>query len=647
MGPLPAGELARLVAGAAACALLPPGAAGLATLTLALAGRRARARGAEGRGGGEGGEPAPPVNLEWRGLSLRVGREVEKVVLHSCAGRAGPGELTAVLGPSGAGKTSLLCALAGRVPRSKGARLEGHIGAQGLRRGDAVGWVPQDDVFYSQLTVQETLEMKVALQAPRLDDEQRKAYVETLLTQMGLGQCADSRVGDRKTRGISGGEKKRLSVACELVKGPQLLFADEPTTGLDSFQAEQVAGRLKSIASEGKTVIATIHQPRGSIFEKFDNVVLLFEGGVVYSGPADEALRHFAKLGFPCPKGQNPAEFLVDLISVDFSSPENEAQSRARIGSLEEAFRKGLGAELAASGPQGSTVSAQSLVEARAPVATQVLWLLKRSWKQISRDKITNRIRLSVNINSAIVFGSIFFQMTRKQSTIQDRFGLLQVAAINTAMASLTKTCQIFPTEKCIVAEERAGGAYNVAPYLASKLAAELPISAAFPLAFGCIVYPLTGLQPGLGRFMRFLSIVTLESFASSALGLTVGSVAPSPEAAAAMGPAIMVIFIVFGGYYVNPDNVPKALRWVPQASLIRWAFQALCINEFSGLTFDVEKKGDIATGEQALERLSFSGGVNDALLAKARIVAVNYWCAYSLLKSSAPKFLELEEPTA
>ena len=112
---------------------------------------------------------------------------------------------------------------------------------------------------------------------------------------------------------------------------------------------------------------------------------------------------------------------------------------------------------------------------------------------------------------------------------LQDRFGLLQVAAINTAMASLTKTCQIFPTEKTIVAEERAGGAYSVAPYLASKLTAELPISAAFPLAFGCIVYPLTGLQPGLGRFMRFLSIVTLESFASSALGLTVGSVAPSP----------------------------------------------------------------------------------------------------------------------
>ena len=207
MGPLPAGELVRLVAGAAACALLPPGTAGLAALTLALAGRRARARGAEGRRGGEGGEPAPPVTLEWRGLSLHVGREGEKVVLHSCAGRAAPGELTAVLGPSGAGKTSLLCALAGRVPCSKGARLEGHVRAQGLRQGDAVGWVPQDDVFYSQLTVRETLEMKVALQAPRLGEEQRGAYVETLLTQMGLGQCADSRVGDRKTRGISGGRR--------------------------------------------------------------------------------------------------------------------------------------------------------------------------------------------------------------------------------------------------------------------------------------------------------------------------------------------------------------------------------------------------------------------------------------------------------
>jgi len=629
----------RTAAGAVACAVLPPGAAGLAVLALALAGRRAQARVREACAG----EPQP-VTLTWRALQLRVGRNGEKVVLEGCAGSAGPGQLTAVLGPSGAGKTSLLCALAGRVLRSKGAHLEGYVRADGLRQGDAVGWVPQNDAFYSQLTVRETLEMKVALQTPDLSQQERAAYTEKLLIEMGLGQCADTRVGDRKTRGISGGEKKRLSIACELVKRPQLLFADEPTTGLDSFQAEQVAGRLARIAREGKTVICTIHQPRGSIFEKFDNVVLLFEGKFVYCGPSRDALVHFAKLGFQCPKSQNPAEFLVDLISVDFSSEESEAESRARIQGLLKAFSEGAGAAGEAA-CRTSTFSAQALVEARAPIVTQVVWLLKRSWKQISRDKVTNRIRLSVNINSALVFGSIFFKMTRKQSTIQDRFGLLQVAAINTAMASLTKTCQIFPVEKTIVSEERASGAYSMAPYLASKLAAELPISAAFPLAFGCIVYPLTGLQPGVLRFLRFLSIVTLESFASSALGLTVGSVAPSPEAAAAMGPAIMVIFIVMGGLYVNPDNVPKPLRWVPQASLIRWAFQALCINEFSGLTFEAEKKGDIATGEQALERLNFSGGVNDALLAKARIVAVNYWCAYSMLKSSAPRFLELEDP--
>lgn len=600
-----------------------------------------------------------PTRREAKAARRAGGEARPKEVLKACAGHADGGRLCAILGPSGSGKTSLLGALAGRLPRTKGGVLRGWVRADGLEAGEPVGFVPQDDIFFSQLTVQETLEMKAALLLPaEVTPAQRAGVVAKLLRRLGLVKCAGTPVGGRKTRGISGGERKRLSIACELLREPQVLFADEPTTGLDAFQAGRVVGMLKALAEDGHTVVCSVHQPRGSIFEMFDDIVLLSEGAVAYAGPAKEALDYFAALGHRCPKRANPAEFLIDLVSIDYSSPEAEAETRRKVEGLAGAFamfrRKrvsfdaGLKRRRRTSSSEAPVqlggVAAAAEARTCAPLGTQVLWLLRRAWKQIARDKPTNRLRLSTNVNSAFVFGSIFWRMALGQSRIQDRMGLLQVCAINTAMASLTKTCQIFPTEKALVQQERASGAYTAGPYLASKLLAELPIAACFPLAFGALVYPLTGLNPAAGRFARFLGVTTLESFASSALGMTVGSLAPTPEAATALGPAVMVIFIVFGGYYVNPDNVPAALRWLPRASLIRWAFQALCINEFRGLRFDAPQPGDVATGERVLENLSFRGGLGDAVQAKGRILLVNYWLTYQLLKGSAARFEPMEE---
>jgi ABC-type multidrug transport system permease subunit len=179
----------------------------------------------------------------------------------------------------------------------------------------------------------------------------------------------------------------------------------------------------------------------------------------------------------------------------------------------------------------------------------------------------------------------------------------MQVCAINTAMSSIVKTLRIFPKERVIVSRERAKGSYSVAPYLTAKLLAELPIGAIFPVLFGIITYPLCGLNPHPTRFLKFLSILTLESFTSSALGLAVGAFAPSAEAARAIGPAVMVVWIVFGGYYVNQDNVPRMLRWLPSASLIKQGFQALCLNEFPGLAFEPDTSGrGMLDGDQVRE---------------------------------------------
>ena len=210
-------------------------------------------------------------------------------------------------------------------------------------------------------------------------------------------------------------------------------------------------------------------------------------------------------------------------------------------------------------------------------------------------------------------------------------------------MASITKTLTAFSKERQVIQRERAAAAYPIGSYFAAKVVAEMPVSALFPLVFSAAVYPSCGLHNKLARFANFAAVTTLESFTSSALGLAVGAAVPSAEAANALGPAVMVIFIVFGGLYVQPANVPAPLRWVPNASLIRHCFDALSCNEFRGLEFETERPTDLPTGDDALERF----GLGDATVAKscmrqARILAFYLYASKAILSHNRPRFAEM-----
>ncbi|KHN42391.1 ABC transporter G family member 7 [Glycine soja] len=554
--------------------------------------------------------------------------------------------------------TTLLNVLAGQLTASPRLHLSGVLefnGNPGSKNAYKFAYVRQEDLFFSQLTVRETLSLATELQLPNISAaEERDEFVNNLLFKLGLVSCADTNVGDAKVRGISGGEKKRLSMACELLASPSVIFSDEPTTGLDAFQAEKVMETLQQLAQDGHTVICSIHQPRGSVYSKFDDIILLTEGSLVYAGPArDEPLAYFSKFGYQCPDHINPAEFLADLISIDYSSADSVYTSQKRIDGLVESFSQRQSAVIYATPITINDLSnSRKKISQRAVVKKKGVWwkqfwlLLKRAWMQASRDAPTNKVRARMSIASAIIFGSVFWRMGNSQTSIQDRMGLLQVTAINTAMAALTKTVGVFPKEWAIVDRERAKGSYSSGPYLFSKLLAEIPIGAAFPLMFGAVLYPMARLHPTLQRFGKFCGIVTMESFAASAMGLTVGAMVPTTEAAMAVGPSLMTVFIVFGGYYVNPENTPIIFRWIPNVSLIRWAFQGLSINEFSGLQFDHQHSFDIQTGEQALERISFGKSrIRDTVIAQNRILLFWYCTTYLLLEKNKPKYQQLESP--
>lgn len=629
------------------------------TLTTARLLRRALSRKARNQPVSVDQTPSPAtetptsVELVWRDVTVHLeasGKRPARDLLHAVSGRASPGRVLAVMGPSGSGKTTLLNALAGRLPYAKAIALSGEICVNGksITEGNHTpAYVTQDDLFFSQLTVKETLQMAAKMRLPAdMDESERVAFVEALIRRLGLVGVTETAVGNDKTRGISGGEKKRLSLGCELISTPRLIMCDEPTSGLDAFQAEKVMLSLRELAAAGHTVVCSIHQPSSSIFKMCDDMVLLASGRVVYSGAAEDAPRHFKELGYPLPEQCNPAERYLELISVDFSSDETIATSEARIGKLVAGHRERT------NGVNAVVVDTPAYNGIVTPVASgkklgvlgQIGVLLQRAWRQVIRDKKTNVSRFMSSLMSGLLFGAIYWRIGSSQSTIQDRMGLLQVCTINAAMTALVKTLNVFPSEGVLVNRERARGSYSVLQYFVSKLVAEMPVSAFFPLLFSATVYPMAGLSGGLGRILRFTGIITLESFAAASYGLAIGALLSNTEAALAVGPSSFTVQVVFGGLYITEANVPAWASWIPRISLIKHAYEGLVVNEFRGMEFETKREWDVKTGEQVLERLSWGEStVMKSCISQARILAFNYLLTYMILSLKKPRFAELQ----
>ena len=227
------------------------------------------------------------------------------------------------MGPSGSGKTSLLSILGGRTP--KGATVAGATEFNGapLTKRDKrlVGFVLQDDLLYQSLTVAETLHYAAALRLPRtMTATAKRDRVNAVITALGLETCRDTIIGGFLRRGISGGERKRVSVGQELLINPSVLLLDEPTSGLDATTAMRLVTTLRELAAGGRVVVTTIHQPSTRLFQQLDKLLLLSEGHAIYYGTASLAVDWFHRLGFTLPYGVNAPDFLLDIASGDVTA---------------------------------------------------------------------------------------------------------------------------------------------------------------------------------------------------------------------------------------------------------------------------------------------------------------------------------------
>ncbi len=317
---------------------------------------------------------------------------------------------------------------------------------------------------------------------------------------------------------------------------------------------------MKDLALNGRLVISVIHQPRSSIFEMFDRLLLLSEGRTMYSGVAADAVHYFAQMGHPCAAFFNPSDFFLDVLSPDNRSPELEEASASRIKRLGDVWLE-RGSALMES-RKSSRDDLTKLVETvhgevRA-VGTSgdfkkafknLQMLCWRAFAEQSRDVGTFVFKLVLTVFFALILGGIYSNIGYTQTSIQNRNGILFFISINVAFNNLIGVLNTFPKEKLIVNRERASRAYDTFSYFFAKVIVEIPLNVIPAIVYACIVYWIVGLRPG--GFGYFILIVMLEAVISISLGLGISAAAPTVEAANAFGPILMIIGILFGGYVV------------------------------------------------------------------------------------------------
>ncbi|KZV23327.1 ABC transporter G family member 17-like [Dorcoceras hygrometricum] len=237
-------------------------------------------------------------------------------LLHDITGYAPKGCITAVMGPSGAGKSTFLDGLAGRIASGS---LMGRVSLDGVDVNPSLikrtsAYIMQDDRLFPMLTVYETLMFAADFRLGSISRNEKRERVERLIEQLGLTTSMSTYIGDEGTRGISGGERRRVSIGVDIIHGPSLLFLDEPTSGLDSTSAHSVIEKVHDIARSGSTVILTIHQPSSRIQLLLDHLIILARGQLMYQGSPKDVNLHLGRMGRKIPKGENPIEYFIDVV---------------------------------------------------------------------------------------------------------------------------------------------------------------------------------------------------------------------------------------------------------------------------------------------------------------------------------------------
>ncbi|BBN02381.1 ATP-binding cassette, subfamily G (WHITE), member 2 [Marchantia polymorpha subsp. ruderalis] len=554
------------------------------------------------------------ANLTWKDLKVVVNGN--QTVLQGVSGYADDQKLVAIMGPSGSGKSTLLDTLAGRL--TKQAQYEGEIMLNGRKEQLSFGtaaYVAQDDVLLGTLTVLEILHYSAQLRFHKsIEEQERKDLIKAAATDVGLLDCLHTIIGNWHKRGLSGGEKRRVSIAIELLKRPRLLFLDEPTSGLDSASAYHVVQTLKNLTKERRTVVCSIHQPSSDVFELFDALCLLSGGKQVFFGPLAGAQEFFANAGFPCPTMRNPSDHYLRTINSDFdnvhtilqgggsqrqdiensyssfSNPMAKMTTAEQVKILVHLFetsdeKRAVSMRIEELKNEGGRVLASRGSDAA--FLTQCWVLTKRSVVNMRRDWGYYWLRLVMYIMLSICIGTIYYKVGKNYTSIMARAACISYVAGFLTFMSIGGFPS-FVEDMKVFGRERMNGHYGVAAFAIGNTLSSLPFLFLISVASTMIVYFLVGLHPGITHVIYFLLALFACLVVVESLMMAVASLVPNFLMGIITGAGIQGIFLLVSGFFRLPNDLPKYFWRYPMMyfGFHMYALQGMYENDFTGLTF-------------------------------------------------------------
>ena len=522
-----------------------------------------------------------PVILSWENLTVKTKPRngVQKALLKGIGGSI-TGGLWAIMGPSGSGKTTFLSCLSQRLDTRR-MEQTGSIVINGKPYDKTLlksisGYVMQDDLIHAQLTVMETIQYAADLRMGlKFTKEERQKRCDEVLSIMGIEYCKEVIVGDSRNKGISGGERKRLCIAIELLTRPKLLFLDEPTSGLDSSTALSCMETLKKLADSGEcTVVATLHQPQSKIYQMFDSLLLMKKGHILYQGAANMAADYFAKSGYPCPELTNPADHLLDVITLGDKPEEGEARLKRLTPYVNMDF-----------GLEKDDFSARAIN----PWLFQFWTLAKRTFQEKYRrwDIFAWNIFASCLVGVFVGCGS-WYQIGNMQDSLAKRNPILFFNVIHQGVVSTLQGTYSFPMERAIMLRERASGAYYVSAYYLAKSLVELLFQLPAPIIYSAFTVPLTGLQGSATKFCTYMMFSMFLSVSATSLANLMSCICVSIEMSTVVLAMLMEFSRLYSAFFVSPmqlDNLAGG-KWnfADALSYMKWCYVGLCLNEYTDL---------------------------------------------------------------